>query len=151
MEDCTFCRIVSGELPSSQVYADNLCVAFMDIQPVNAGHLLVVPRVHATLLQELEEATCGHLLSVAARLGAAVRRTDLRCEALCFHVADGAAAGQEIAHAHLHCFPRFRGDGFGLRLPAGYPNRPSREDLDHVAQKIRKALEQASGTAGVRA
>ena len=73
-------------------------------------------------------------------VGVAIRGTDLEPEALCYFLADGDAAGQEIPHVHLHVFPRSEGDGFRLMFPPGYMQPPDRPELDEVAEKIRAKL-----------
>ena len=140
--NCVFCDIVRGAAPASVVYADSRVMAFMDIQPVNMGHLLVVPRVHASYLNELEEETGGWLLQVGMKLAGAMRRSGLRCEGVNLFLADGEAAGQEIFHVHLHVIPRFQGDGFGFRFAPEYYHLPERVELDEAAVDIRRALEE---------
>lgn len=137
---CVFCGIIEGQASASIVYEDEVAVAFMDIQPVNPGHVLVAPRDHVSGLSELEPQTGGHLFRVAQSLAAALRHTALRCEGINLFLADGDAAGQQVGHVHLHVLPRFRGDGFGLRFGPDYPRRPSRESLDATAAAIRRAL-----------
>ena len=137
---CVFCGILSGESPASIVFRDELVCAFMDIQPVNPGHLLVVPLVHAERLAELPPETAGRMLQAAGRLTGALREVGLRCEGVNLFLADGEAAGQEVPHAHLHVFPRYAGDGFGLRLGPHYHERPPRSELDEIAARIRRAL-----------
>ena len=112
----------------------------MDIQPVNPGHLLVVPNAHAVYLADVEANVGAHMFVVAQRLAAAVRRSGVRCEGVNFFLADGVAAGQEIFHAHLHVFPRFEGDGFGLKHPPHYSSLPERATLDGVASSLCSAL-----------
>lgn len=141
MQNCTFCLILSGKLPASLVYRDELCAAFLDIYPVNPGHLLVVPLQHAASLAELEPETGAHLFKTAQQLAAALRVSGLRCEGINLFLADGEVAGQEIFHVHLHILPRFNGDGFSLRLPAGYPALQERQTLDQQAGMIRDALQ----------
>lgn len=143
-EDCVFCKIVRGTAPASTVYADDLVMAFMDIQPVNEGHILIVPRVHAASLDELAVETGAQLFRVAMELSMAIRQSGVRCEGVNLSLADGEAAGQEVFHVHLHLIPRFRGDGFGLRFPADYQMLPERGRLDEVAADIRQALEVSS-------
>ena len=138
--DCIFCQILAGQAPASIVYQDELVTAFMDIQPVNSGHLLVVPNRHAALITEVEPETAGRMLQVAARLDTAVRKAGLRCEAVNLFLADGEEAGQEVFHSHLHVLPRFAGDGFGLRFGPDYGRQPPRGSLDAVAGRIRAAL-----------
>ena len=138
MSDCIFCRILAGELPASFVYRDDRCAAFMDIQPVNAGHLLVVPVRHASCLADLDGASAAELMRVGHAAAAALRASELRCEGVNFFLADGEAAMQEVFHVHLHVFPRFRGDGFGLKFsPEYHTRRPSRDQLDQVAAALR--------------
>lgn len=138
---CVFCDIVRGKAPASVVHDDDQVMAFMDIQPVNPGHLLVVPRIHSAYLAELDEGTGGHMFQVAMILADAVRRSGVPCEGVNLYLADGRAAGQEILHVHLHVVPRFEGDGFGLRFGPAYFRRPERATLDGVAMDIRRALE----------
>jgi histidine triad (HIT) family protein len=140
MNDCIFCDILAGTLPSSQVYADELCTALMDIQPVNPGHVLVIPNRHAAFLSELNADTGAHLFRVAHRLAQVLRLSGVRCEGVNLFLADGEAAMQEIFHVHLHVFPRFRGDGFGLRFGPTYGVKPPRRELDDVASIIRDAI-----------
>lgn len=136
--DCVFCRIIAGELEASVVHDDERTLAFLDIQPLTAGHLLVVPRQHAASLAELDPQDGAELFRVAQRAAAALRQSVLRCEGVNFFLADGAAAGQDVFHLHLHVFARFPGDGFGLQLPPDYAMRP-REELDAAALALRKA------------
>jgi histidine triad (HIT) family protein len=113
----------------------------MDIRPVNTGHLLVVPRDHATYLADLDPEVGGHLFRVGMRLAAALRRSGLHCEGVNLHLADGQVAGQEVWHVHLHVLPRFEGDGFGFRFGPDYGRLPERGSLDDTAASIRRALE----------
>jgi histidine triad (HIT) family protein len=137
--NCVFCRILSGEFPGAFVYRDAHCAAFMDIKPVTPGHLLVVPLNHATHLADLESAAAAHLMEVGHLLAGALRGSGLRCEGVNFFLADGEAAGQEVFHVHLHVFPRFPGDGFGLRFGPDYVER-SRAELERSAESILQAL-----------
>lgn len=138
---CVFCEIVDGTAPASMVYADEQAVAFMDIQPVNEGHLLVVPRVHAASLAEMDVRIGSHLFRLAMDLSKAVRQSGIRCEGVNLFLADGEAAGQEIFHVHLHVIPRFRGDGFGMHFSEEYYQLPERALLDEIAARIGQAVE----------
>ena len=131
-----FCDIIAGRTPASVVYRDERCMAFMDIRPLTPGHLLVVPLAHASSLVELDAATGGHLFVVAQKLAAAVRASGLKADGINLCLADGEAAGQEVLHVHLHVFPRFAGDGFGLRLPREYGDVVPRERLEREAAAI---------------
>jgi len=138
--DCIFCQIFAGELAVSLVHRDDLCTAFMDIQPVNPGHMLVIPNRHATYLAELEEEEGAQMFRVAQRLATALRQSEVKCEGVNFFLADGEAAGQEVFHVHLHVFPRYWGDGFGLKFGPQHANMAKRAELDETAAKIRKML-----------
>ncbi len=134
---CVFCKIVAGTAPASIPYADGATVAFLDINPMTPGHLLVVPRVHAESLAELDGEAGAQLWRVAQRMAAALRRSSIRADGVNFFLADGAAAGQEVWHVHLHVIPRWKGDGVKI----GYrPGRPSRDDLDANATDLQTAL-----------
>lgn len=140
MADCVFCEILAGRLPSSQVYRDEQCAAFLDIQPVTPGHLLIVPNDHAASLAEMPEETGARMFRVAQRLAQALRKSGVRCAGVNLFLADGEAAGQEVFHVHLHVFPRYPGDGFGLQFGPGYRLRPPRAELDGIAGRIRAVL-----------
>jgi histidine triad (HIT) family protein len=132
MTDCLLCKLVRREVEVSMVHEDDWIVAFMDIRPVVPGHVLVVPRAHAPYLADLDPEDGSRLFRIGQQAAAALRESDLRCDGVNFFLADGAAAGQEIFHVHLHVFPRYEGDGFGLRFPPDYSIRP-RDELDRVA------------------
>jgi histidine triad (HIT) family protein len=141
MPDCVFCSILAGQLPASIVYRDQLCTAFMDIQPVTPGHLLVIPNQHAANLAQLPAQTGAQMFTIAQMLAGALRKSGLRCEGVNLFLADGRVAGQEVFHSHLHVLPRFTGDGFGFRFPPGYPSQPQRETLEGQAERIRNATQ----------
>lgn len=136
-DDCVFCAIVRGEAEASVPYADDQVMAIMDIAPVTPGHLLVIPRVHAVGLDDLDEDTGAHVWRIGHRMARALRRSGLRCDGVNVFLADGAAAFQEIFHVHLHVFPRYEGDGF--RIEATWATR-ERNLLDRESEAIRAAL-----------
>jgi histidine triad (HIT) family protein len=140
MSACVFCGILAGELPASVVLEDDLCWAFMDIRPVNPGHVLVVPTHHALSLAELDGESGARMFQIAQRVAQAVRHSGLRCEGINLFLADGQVAGQEVFHVHLHVIPRYKGDGFGLRFGPRYGHRPARMELDVAAAGIQRAL-----------
>lgn len=137
-EECVFCEIVSGDLRSSQVFESDSLLAFLDIDPITPGHLLVMPKTHLPDLADLSDQVAEEMFSVARRLAAALRRTDLRCEGVNLFYADGEAAFQEVFHAHLHVVPRFAGDGFVIN--ARWGSNPTREELDETALAVRSVL-----------
>lgn len=111
MDSCIFCKIADGRIPSVKVYEDELVLAFMDIAPINFGHVLVIPKDHHTSAATIPETVAGRMFVVGARLGVACKRA-LTNEGFNLHLADGTCAGQVVMHAHLHVVPRGLEDGF---------------------------------------
>jgi histidine triad (HIT) family protein len=139
MPDCVFCGIVADTAPRSVVAEDATTLAFMDIMPVTPGHLLVVPKSHATHLADLDPEVAGDIMRMAMRCAAALRSGPIAAEGVNLFVADGEVAGQEVFHVHLHVLPRRPGDGFGLSIR--YDPPPSRQTLDEQAATIAAALD----------
>jgi histidine triad (HIT) family protein len=137
---CIFCSIIRHEIPASIVAETDAVLAFMDIQPVNPGHVLVIPKTHATYVAELEARIGGEIFQLAMRVAEGQRHSGLRCEGVNLFLADGVAAGQEVFHAHLHVIPRFEGDGFGLRFGPKYGEHPAREELERLAGSIKASM-----------
>lgn len=141
-DTCIFCKIVRRALPASVVAEDEHTLAFMDIRPINPGHFLVIPKAHAAHLADLPPGTGGRLFETARDLAVALRRSGVKCEGVNIHLADEAVAGQEIFHVHLHVYPRYAGDGVGLRMGPRYGSMPKREELERQAAAIRSAADQ---------
>ena len=120
----------------------------MDIRPVTPGHLLVIPKIPARSLAELDPVIGGKLFQVGQRLAAALRESEVRCDGVNFFLADGVTAGQEVFHVHLHVIPRTPGDGFGLRSRT---TSPQRADLDYLAASIRGVVQRSESSAENRA
>ncbi len=145
-EDCVFCGIVDGSAPSSQVVDTGTVLAFMDIDPVTPGHVLVIPKEHLPDLADLTDELAAEMMAVARRVAAALRRTDLRCDGVNLFYADGEAAFQEVFHSHLHVFPRYADDGFVIN--AGWGANPPRTELDEIAAKLVAAVIPGDATGG---
>ena len=144
-ETCVFCELVAGKLPISVIDETEDVVALMDIQPVNPGHILIIPKRHAPYLADLDPTLGGHIFAMGMRVAAALRTSGVRCQGVNLFLADGEAAGQEVFHAHLHVFPRYAGDGFGLKFSPNYFVLPPRANLDDIARGIRNALQPLPG------
>lgn len=136
MNECAFCYIMAGKAKASYVYQDELCIAIMDIQPVNPGHVLVIPIEHHPLISEYPNKTILHLFDVSVRIVNAIRNSGVRCDGINMFLADGEAAGQDIFHTHLHIFPRYQGDSF--KIAADW-QKAERQQLDEIASKIKLA------------
>ena len=137
-DQCIFCEILAGNSPASFTYQDDNVVAFMDVQPITHGHMLVVPREHAELMADLNDAVAMRTFRVARQLSAIVRST-LGAGGVNLFVADGETAFQDVPHFHVHVIPRYPKDGFGLTFPAKYGQPPSRAELETIASAIRAA------------
>ena len=137
MSPCVFCRILAGEVASSAVLDTDLVVAFLDIQPWSPGHTLVLPRRHVESFTDLTPVEVQQLALSGQRIAAALKGAFDACEAVTFSLADGAAAGQEVPHTHLHVVPRRAGDGLGWRMNA---QLQARETLDAIASQLRTTL-----------
>jgi histidine triad (HIT) family protein len=140
MSDCVFCKIRDGEIPSLRVYEDERTLCFMDINPLNSGHCLVVTKAHAPTLYDADVTDLQAAVAAAQRIARAIREA-LKPEGLNVLQANGAAAFQSVPHFHLHLIPRWHNDGKGFdwKLVPG-----QRDQIMKVGEKIRAAL-QAEG------
>ncbi|MES2178083.1 MAG: HIT family protein [Gemmatimonadota bacterium] len=132
---CPFCDLIRGAAEVSMCYEDADVVAFMDVQPVNAGHVLVVPREHFESLEDIPHALAMHLFEVAMELAPVVKNV-ANADGLNVVVNSGAAAGQDIFHYHVHVIPRRPDDGFEVSLPFAGSSMPDRTVLDMNAARI---------------
>jgi len=142
VSNCVFCALVAGEREASVVYEDERLLGFMDLHPVNPGHVLLVPKEHATAMADVDEDTGAHVFRIAMRMQQAIRRSDVRCEGINLFVADGEAAFQDVFHFHLHVIPRFEGDPF--KIEANWKEAP-RSELDRAATSICTSYEELWG------
>ena len=142
-DQCVFCEIVGGTAPASWVYQDDTVVAFMDIQPITQGHMLVVTREHGQLMNQVNEAAAMRTFRVARRLADVARRT-LGASGINIFVMDGEAAFQDVPHFHVHVVPRYANDGFGFTFPRTYEQPPARAQLDAIAAALRATTEPAA-------
>lgn len=135
---CVFCKIINKELPASIVYEDDICLGFLDIHPINEGHVLIIPKDHKERFTQLDTKMVGHLFQVAQRVLKALEQSGVRNEGANLMLSDGTVAGQEVMHSHLHIVPRFRGDG--QRVGFSHSAQVARPQLDEVAHKIAQCL-----------
>lgn len=129
--DCIFCAIAAGEIPSFKVYEDDAVLAYLDINPFSEGHTLVIPKVHAANLLEAEDATVAMLMARVRKI-AAHQKTALPCDGFNILQNNGESAGQTVNHIHFHIVPRRTGDALV------FENRPG--DMEHLkalAERIR--------------
>ncbi len=135
MNDCIFCKVIVGELPSTKVYEDENVFAFLDIKPNNPGHTLVIPRAHYRNIFDTPEDVLAAMTAVGKRLAGAVR-TAVNADGINLAVNNEPAAGQIIFHMHLHVIPRFTSDGFKPWQGKAY----GEGEREAVAEKIKGVL-----------
>jgi len=114
--NCIFCKIVHGEIPSARILETGEAVAFLDINPINHGHTLLVPKEHHAHLGELTEAVAAQAGSLLPRLCRAITAAT-GADGLNVIVNNGRAAGQTIEHCHWHIIPRFHDDSVNWPWP----------------------------------
>lgn len=115
-ENCPFCKIADGVIPTRTVYEDSKVIAFLDINPANPGHTLVVPKKHYTVLPQLSDPDTSYLFQVTKRLAGVIfeiMQSSSPDSPIGVNILqnNGAAAGQQVPHVHIHIIPRFEGDG----------------------------------------
>ena len=140
-ENCVFCKILDGKLSVSMIYEDDKIAVFVDLYPVNEGHLLIIPKYHASAMKDVDTDTLRHMMAMAQKMNAALRTSKYKCEGVNLFVADGEAAGQEVFHCHLHVYPRFEGDGFGFRYnKSKHFIQSERQKMDDIARELKSKL-----------
>lgn len=135
--DCIFCKIAAGEIPCAKVYESETCLAFLDIAPVNEGHVLVLPKAHHPTMLDVPSELGGDLFEAMTAVGKALMQVT---GADGFNVMQNnhEAAGQLVHHLHFHMIPRFEDDGLKLWPQSPYDNP---EKMTALAEEMRKAVE----------
>lgn len=111
---CVFCEIVEGRRPARVVYADEICVAFLDADPIQEGHVLLIPRMHCLDADDMPEDVFMHVMRVSRMLIVALKRAFVPDG---YSIMQNGGAFNDIGHYHMHIFPRKLGDGFGWTAP----------------------------------
>ena len=132
--DCIFCKIANGEIPSKTVYEDEMFRAILDLGPATKGHTLILPKEHADNLFELSEETAKAVLPVAKKIAAKLQ-ANLKCDGLNLVQNNGEVAGQTVMHFHLHMIPRYEGDGQKI---GWVPGEPTQDELEATREQIMK-------------
>ncbi len=136
MDSCVFCKIARGEIPCYKVYEDDIALAFLDINPANKGHTLVLPKEHFRDMTTCPKDILSHLFSVA-QLIAQAQISQLGATGINVITNVGASSGQSVMHFHIHVIPRYDNDGLELSLP---PQKIGEHDLLLLADSIRKGI-----------
>lgn len=113
MENCIFCNIIKGEIPSKTVYEDDQIKVIMNINPNTNGHLLILPKTHYTNIMDIDDKVVTHSLEVTRKVLYPLLKEKLNCEGLT--LAENNFLGQEIKHFHIHLIPRYQNDGADIK------------------------------------
>ncbi|MBI4152310.1 HIT family protein [Candidatus Woesearchaeota archaeon] len=138
-QQCIFCQIISGKIPSKKIYEDPSCLAILDINPATKGHLLLLPKEHYAIMPQVPQKELGHLFSVSKVLSRLQLRA-LHVSGTNIFIANGVAAGQRAQHFLLHLLPRKEGDGLlpvkDTLIDASLPEKVKAAVQDRLAQLI---------------
>ena len=133
--DCIFCKIAEGKIPASKVYENKDVIAFLDISPVNKGHVLVLPKQHFENLQKIPEALLCETVKAVKKIAPAVLKA-VNAPAFNLSLNNGKEAGQLVPHLHFHIMPRFEKDGLGA-----WPSKKYEDgEMQKVAERIKKEI-----------
>lgn len=119
--NCIFCKIITGEIPSTNIFEDDNFKVIMDISPAAKGHAIILPKKHFKNLFEMDEETSSKALSIARKVAAAMME-ELKCDGLNVLQNNGEAAGQTVFHYHIHLIPRYQGDQVNIAWKSGKYN-----------------------------
>lgn len=134
-DDCLFCKIIDGEIPSAKVYEDEHVFAFMDISQVTKGHTLIIPKVHTKDIYETSENIAGKLFARVPKIANAIKQA-YNPVGINLLNNNEAAAGQSVFHYHIHLIPRYDDtDGFGIKWDVNQ-DKYSGDDLNNIAKQI---------------
>ncbi len=133
-DNCIFCKIAAGSIPSTSIYEDDDFKVILDINPASKGHAVILPKNHAANLFELPEEDAEKIFKVAKKCGAAMMKS-LNCDGLNVLQNNGEAAGQTVFHLHTHLIPRYNGDSVNIDWEPG-----TMEDAEKLAQEIKEGF-----------
>jgi len=124
MNNCIFCKIVKGEIPSDKVYEDKNSLVFLDIKPVSLGHLLIIPKKHVVWMQEAEDKIISDIFKLTKKMMLAIKK-GLKCDYVQVSI-----VGNEVPHFHIHLIPRYHGDNF-----RNFPTKKYKRDESLIIKK----------------
>ena len=134
--NCIFCKIANGEIPSTTVYEDDMFRVILDLSPATKGHALILPKQHMANIYEMDEPTAQKVFVLAYHIATAMKKA-LNCDGINIVQNNGEAAGQTVFHFHMHIIPRYINDGQNINW---IPGTSEPEEREKIAQKIKAAL-----------
>lgn len=135
-DDCIFCKIANGEIPSTTVYEDEEFRVIFDIAPASKGHALILPKEHYANIFDIDKDVAGRLFALATRIAKGLKK-ELNCEGMNIVQNNGEIAGQTVFHFHLHLIPRYTGDTVNVGWK---PGEADMEELAKHAEAVRNDL-----------
>ncbi|MFC1801936.1 HIT family protein [Patescibacteria group bacterium] len=138
-KDCLFCKIIDGELPSHKIYEDENSFAFLDINPVNRGHILLLPKDHSRNIFDIEDKVFKKLAPVIKKLSIAIKKVVI-ADGINVHINNEPDAGQVIFHTHIHIIPRFKDDGIKMWKGKPYKDGEEKEITDKISNLLKKKI-----------
>lgn len=136
MDNCIFCKIANGEIPSNTVYEDDNFRVILDIAPANPGHCLILPKKHTTNIFEIDSELLGKAHMLAKKIASALKAA-LNAEGINILQNNGEAAGQSVSHYHIHVIPRHQGDNVTLNKEG---KSLSSDEFSAIVDKIKAEL-----------
>jgi histidine triad (HIT) family protein len=133
-EKCIFCKIIKKEIPCPIVYEDEKVLAFLDSNPVNKGHTLVIPKIHYKNIYDTPDEILGYLMISAKKIAIKLKES-IGAEGVNIHMNNEAVSGQVVFHTHLHIIPRFTNDGFTHWKGSPYKEGEAEEILQKIKSK----------------
>ena len=135
MADCIFCKIIKEEIPCAKVYENDEVLAFLDISPVNKGHVLVLPKKHFENIENLPDEILCEIARTIKKLSKAALKA-VGADSFNLGLNNGKNAGQLVQHVHFHIMPRFENDGYKLWIGKKY----TEGEMKKIAKSIKKNL-----------
>lgn len=136
MENCIFCKIANGEIPSTRICEDEYFIAILDISPSALGHMLVLPKKHSENIYTLDNETASALMPFVKRMAVALKEA-LSFEGMNILQNNGEVAGQTVMHYHMHIIPRYESDKVKIDWEK---LSPTKEEFDELVSKLRNLL-----------
>ena len=135
-DDCIFCKIANGEIPSATVYEDSICRVILDVNPANKGHALIIPKEHFDNIYSMDAETAAKIFTIATEVAKA-QKAELNPDGLNIRQNNGEAAGQTVFHFHMHLVPRYIKDNVTMTW---IPGKADTEELSTLSKALRKRI-----------
>lgn len=133
-DECIFCKIANGKIPSATLYEDRNFRVVLDVGPATKGHILILTKEHFDDIFDIDAETAGKLFSLASVVARAMKKV-LHCDGMNVLQNNGSIAGQTVFHFHLHLIPRYEGDSVQITWPQGTLEEETKEELIQLIKK----------------